>query len=90
MDDGYLHLIRRLSERLEHLSADSSYAHRASGLRGSLLRAIGRIEAGEPIDPVQQVQLEQLLQDGFEILELAAREIGGKDDRKSLPGLLSR
>ncbi len=90
MDDPYLHLIRRLSERLEHLSADSSYAHRASGLRGSLLRTIGRIEAGEPIDPVQQAQLEQLLQDGFKILELAAREIGGKDDRKSLPGFLSR
>jgi hypothetical protein len=90
VDAQYLHLIRRLSERLEHLSADSSYAHRASGLRGSLLRIIERIEAAEPITPVQQIQLEQLLQDGFEILELAAREIGGKDDRKSLPGLLSR
>ena len=90
LDEQDLELIKRLTDRLERLSADSTYAHRASGLRGSLLRAIGRIEAGEPIDPVQQVQLEQLLQDGFEILELAAREIGGKDDRKSLPGLLSR
>ncbi len=71
-------LIRRLADRLEHLSADSIYAHRASGLRGSLLRYLGRFEAGEQLDDCEQAQLDELAENGFEILELAAREIRGK------------
>ncbi len=71
-------LIRRLADRLEHLSADSIYAHRASGLRGSLLRYLERQEAGERLDAHEQEQLNELVEYGFEILELAAREIGAK------------
>ncbi len=64
-----------LSARLERLSADSTWARRASGLRGSLLKAIEAAEKGE-VDPVQsQARLERLIRRGFEILENAAREL---------------
>jgi hypothetical protein len=76
LDDLNLNLIKRLAERLEHLSADSIYAHRASGLRGSLLRYMERLEAGEQMDRASLAQLDQLVEYGFQILELAAREIG--------------
>lgn len=75
MDAGYLQLIKRLVERLERLSADSTYAHHASGLRGSLLRNIGHIEDGIE---VSFTELDQLVEYGFEILRQAAREIGAK------------
>jgi hypothetical protein len=77
-DDGTLELARRLVDRLEHLSADSTYAHRASGLRGSLLRTIERIEVGERMSSQEKAQLEELTSYGFEIIELAAKEIGAK------------
>ena len=73
-----LDLVRRLVDRLEHLSADSSYAHRASGLRGSLLRYIDRLETGEQLDSQELSNLDQLLGYGFTILILNAEEIGGK------------
>ncbi len=34
-------LLELLISRLEHLSSDSRWAHRASGLRGSLYEPIG-------------------------------------------------
>jgi hypothetical protein len=74
-DQNY-NLAKLLTDRLEHLSADSTYAHRASGVRGSLLRYMERIEAGERMNSDDQVLLDQLIQYGFEILELAAKEIG--------------
>lgn len=76
MDELTLNLIERLAGRLEHLSIDSIYAHRASGLRGSLLRSMQRIEAGERMDREEQARLDELLEDGFHILELAAKEMG--------------
>jgi hypothetical protein len=76
VDDQSYELIKRLTDRLEHLSADSTYAHRASGLRGSLLRYMERIEAGGQMNNDDQTQLNQLVENGFEILELAAKEIG--------------
>lgn len=76
LDDKILELIKRLIDRLEHLSADSTYAHRASGLRGSLLRYMERIEAGDRMNSDDQAQLEQLVEHGFEILKLSAKEIG--------------
>lgn len=77
MDEKDTELIKRLVERLEHLSADSSYAHRASGLRGSLLRTLERIEAGGQLDQEDQARLVEALEHGFVILELAAKEVGG-------------
>lgn len=76
MDEKELKLINRLTDRLEHLSADSTYAHRASGLRGSLLRYIERLEAGERFGGEDQGKLDELMEYGYAILELAAKEIG--------------
>jgi hypothetical protein len=73
LSDQYLDLLIRLSDRLERLSADSTYAHQASGLRGTYLRYIDRIEAGADMD---DTELDQLIEFGFEILNLAAKEIG--------------
>ncbi len=77
-DDGELELVRRLVERLEHLSVDSTYAHRASGLRGSLLRYIERIEVGETLADTDRSGLDELTIYGYEIIELAAKEMGAK------------
>lgn len=40
-----------LTDRLERISADSVWAHRASGVRGSLLRLLEEAEEGRPPDP---------------------------------------
>ena len=64
-------LLHMLLARLERVSVDSYWAHRASGVRGSLLRAVEALEAGQPVSaPV----LQQVLDQGFRILERAARE----------------
>jgi hypothetical protein len=59
---------------LERLSADSAYAHRASGLRGSILRLMDRRD----IDSVRK--LDDLIRQGFDILEKAAGELRGLED----------
>jgi hypothetical protein len=46
-----IQLIRMLSERLERISADSIWAHRASGVRGSLLRILEEDEKKRQPDP---------------------------------------
>jgi hypothetical protein len=61
-----LQLIRMLSERLERISVDSIWAHRASGVRGALLRQIEMIESDLPYDGTQ---LNTLTAIGFRILE---------------------
>jgi hypothetical protein len=76
LDEQYLELIKRLTDRLERLSADSIYAHQASGLRGSLLRCIEQLESGELLDSEDRSRLDDLVGYGFDILELAAKEIG--------------
>ena len=57
--------------RLERVSIDSYWAHRASGVRGGLLRALEKIEAGQSVD---ELVLKRLMDQGFQILEQAARE----------------
>ena len=61
-------LIHLLLARLERISVDSYWAHRASGVRGALIRSL---EAQENAD-IQM--LESLSKLGFQILERAARE----------------
>lgn len=63
-----------LVSRLERLSADSYWAHRASGLRGALLRSLEQLESGQ-VDEEETANLDRLFQKGFEILARAAREI---------------
>jgi hypothetical protein len=60
-------LARVLITRLERLSADSYWAHRASGVRGSLLRWVE--------DDRRDVRRgKDLIKYGFDVLEKAARE----------------
>lgn len=64
-------LIRLLLERLERISVDSYWAHRASGVRGALTKLLAQIEMGEAVDPTS---LQSNLMVGFEILKRAAEE----------------
>ena len=61
-----------LVERLERLSADSGWAHRASGVRAALAKEMERVTAGEESE---SGKLQFLILLGFEILEKAAGEI---------------
>jgi hypothetical protein len=64
-------IIRLLLPRLERISVDSYWAHRASGVRGALTKILERMETGETIDP-ESVKSNILI--GFEILKEAAEE----------------
>ena len=66
-----LQLLRLLLARLERVSVDSYWAHRASGIRGSLLRALEKVEAGGAVD---EYEISGLMAKGFQILERAARQ----------------
>jgi hypothetical protein len=66
-----LDLLRLLLARLEKISADSVWAHRASGVRGSLIRMMERIETGRK---VPAADLKHLMDMGFYILQKAAEE----------------
>ena len=63
---------RILVDRLARLSADSIWAHRASGLRASIDKALARVDAGEPVDATT---FGLLLTLGYEMLIRAAEEI---------------
>ena len=74
-----------VTSRLERLSVDSYWAHRASGLRGSLLRCLERLETAPPDSPTQAgelARLEQLTRLGYQILDHAAGEIRVPEDRR--------
>ena len=68
-----------LVARLERLSADSFWAHRASGLRGSLLRSLEAVEEPGAANPVEMAVRMQFLtarvEQAYVILANAAREI---------------
>jgi hypothetical protein len=66
---------RLLVSRLERLSADSTWAHRASGCRGALLKLIEQIETAPPGQPPDWGRLAFLVDWGFDLLENAAREL---------------
>ena len=61
--------VQLLLTRLERLSADSPLAHRASGLRGSLLRSLEQRASGMPVD---QLELDRTLNAALEVLQQAA------------------
>ncbi len=64
-------MLQMILERLERVSVDSYWAHRASGLRGSLLRSLENLEAGRDVNTAD---LQNALDQAFRILERAARE----------------
>jgi hypothetical protein len=67
--DDRVELALFLISRLERISADSYWAHQASGVRGALLRCL------EQADCRQSERLEFLIEAGFRLLEQAAREL---------------
>ena len=66
--------IEFLISRLERLSADSHWAHRASGVRGALLRLV-ESRSGAPAPILPETEIEKLLSAAYELLVKAAREI---------------
>lgn len=74
MDEEPLTLLRLLLARLERISADSYWAHRASGIRGALLR---RFDEDRMIQQDESEQMKELVDYGFRILEAAARKKKG-------------
>lgn len=71
MDSNRIELTRLLLARLERISADSFWAHRASGIRGALLRVVEQAEAGKDADAGY---VNYLVERGFDILDKTARE----------------
>jgi hypothetical protein len=69
--DNQAELVGMLVNRLERISADSYWAHRASGIRGALLEAQAALGQGEGGN---QDSLQALIKYGFTLLERAARE----------------
>ena len=67
MVNEHWELIEMLVARLERLSADSYWAHQASGVRGSLLRLMEN-------DNLEATDLGMLIDKGFNFLEKAAKE----------------
>lgn len=63
-----------LVSRLERLSADSYWAHQASGVRGSLLRLIERYEQAMRLTDEDLSALDRSLALGYRLLALAAKE----------------
>ena len=76
MTNPRIDLLRMLTTRLERLSVDSIWARRASGLRGSLIRALSAAEAGAA---PSAKDLDLLIERSFEILSKAAREIPDRE-----------
>ena len=71
-------LANQLIRRMERISADSVWAHRSSGYRGSLFKWIEHAESAlqnhteMPIDDIEHY--DQLLEISLRLLENAARE----------------
>ena len=71
MDDESIRTLRFLLARLERISADSVVAHRASGVRGAMLRALDQLEKGRQ---VSGQELKRLIESGYALLRRAAEE----------------
>ena len=68
--------VHQLIARLERLSVDSHWAHRAAGVRGGLLKALEELEAGKPVPD----ELAAVLTQSYRILVRAAREIPAREE----------
>jgi len=71
MTEEPLRTLRFLLARLERISADSVTAHRASGVRGAMLRALDQLEKQEQ---VSDYEVKRLVESGYLLLERAAEE----------------
>lgn len=79
MDDELIQSLRFLLTRLERISADSVSAHRASGVRGSMLRTLERYGRGDIPSPQE---IRRLIDAGYTLLNKAAREIDSTEWKK--------
>lgn len=77
-DELLIYKAKILLHRLERLSADSRFAHRASGIRGQILRIVSEIEEGK--SSFDLAGLERSIEIGYQIVTRAAREIPDFDD----------
>jgi len=76
IEDPIIEQARLLVKRLERLSADSVWAHRASGMRGSLLKSLENLETSTGSDQAVDIEiLERFVAAGFRLVENAAREL---------------
>ena len=66
--------IRALINRLEKISADSPWAHRASGIRAALDRILSRTGPKE-LRGEENTRLLDLVEQGYTVLEAAAGQI---------------
>ena len=66
-----INTLRFLLSRLERISADSSVAYRASGVRGSMLRMVENLERGRP---VSDQDVKRLVESAYLLLQKAAEE----------------
>lgn len=66
-----LRALHFLLSRLERISADSVVAHRASGVRGAMLRVLDKLEKGRP---VLGPEVRRLIESGYDLLQKAAEE----------------
>ena len=71
MNDETLRTLRFLLARLERVSADSVVAHRASGVRGAMLRMLDQLEKGGTISDRES---KRLIEHGYALLQRAAKE----------------
>ena len=71
MTEEPLRTLRFLLARLERISADSVVAHRASGVRGAMLRALDQLEKQEQ---VSEYVVKRLIENGYALLNTAAEE----------------
>ncbi len=69
--------LKLLAYRLEHLSVDSLWARRASGLRGNIIKILAEIDAGKEVGASR---IPPLIDRAFDVLEHAAQEIPDTDD----------
>jgi len=72
-------LALELASRLERISVDSYWAHRASGLRVALLRLVERLDvSSKQLNQEDFDYMDSLIEQGYVILVNAAKELRGK------------
>ena len=69
--EEHVRTLRFLLARLERISADSVVAHRASGVRGAMLRVLDQLEKQEQ---VQDEEVRRMVASGYILLQRAAKE----------------
>lgn len=71
MSQDLIRTLLFLLSRLERISADSVLAHRASGIRGAMLRMVETLEKDKA---GSNTEVEKLIENGYSVLEKAAEE----------------